>query len=178
MPRPAMRYGGRPVRRSPSIQAWPACVRTYPVITLTSVVLPAPLGPIRPWMEPLSTSSDTPSTALTPPKCRCRLSRRSSTGRSCSRPPTRPDDGEAAAADDPLRAEDDDEDQDHPADHVAVVEVGDADDLGESGEEEGAHHRPEDVAGPPEDREGQDLHRPRDAVLVGVHEKVQVRFQS
>src|SRR6266581_3001826 len=133
---------------------------------------------MRPWMEPFSTSSDTPSTAFTPPKCRCTLSRRSSTGGSSSRPPSRPDDREAAAADDPLRAEDDDEDQDHPADHIAIVEVGDPDDLGESGEEEGAHHRAEDVAGASEDSEGQDLHRAWDPVLVGVDEKVQVRFQA
>src|SRR5262249_54932264 len=35
---------------------------------LKSVVLPAPLGPIRPTMAPLGTSKDTPSSATMPPK--------------------------------------------------------------------------------------------------------------
>src|ERR1700746_978448 len=100
---------------------------------------------MKPCMETLSTSSDTPSTAFTPPKCRCRLSRRSSTGGSSSRPPSRPNDGEAAAAHDPLRAEDDDQDQNDPAYDIAVVEVGNTDDLREGGEEEGAYHWSEDV---------------------------------
>src|SRR3954470_15380567 len=35
---------------------------------LKSVVLPAPLGPIRPTMRPGATSNDTPSSATMPPK--------------------------------------------------------------------------------------------------------------
>ena len=34
----------------------------------TSVVLPAPLGPMSAWISPRSTSSETPSVATTPPK--------------------------------------------------------------------------------------------------------------
>src|SRR5690348_3422248 len=38
------------------------------VTTLKSVVLPAPLGPIRPTMQPCGTSKLTPSRATRPPK--------------------------------------------------------------------------------------------------------------
>src|SRR5690242_429828 len=89
-------------------------------MTFTSVVLPAPFGPIRPWIDPCSTSSDTPSTARTPPKCRWMSSRRRSTG-AREWPPRGPDYGEAAAADDALRSEDDDRDQKDPGDDVDVV---------------------------------------------------------
>src|ERR1700692_2033107 len=90
-------------------------------MTFTSVVLPAPLGPMRPWIDPSSTSSDTPSTARTPPKCRWTLSRRRSTDSSSTRPPTGSDDGEAASADDALRPEDDHGDQEEAGDDVDVV---------------------------------------------------------
>ena len=40
-----------------------------PAITLNRVVFPAPLGPIRPVIVPLSISRVAPSTAWNPPKC-------------------------------------------------------------------------------------------------------------
>ena len=40
-----------------------------PARRLNSVVLPAPFGPISPTMSPRSTDSETPSTAVMPPKC-------------------------------------------------------------------------------------------------------------
>ena len=40
-----------------------------PVITLKAVVLPAPLGPMRPMISPLFTSRLRSSTATTPPNC-------------------------------------------------------------------------------------------------------------
>src|SRR5438309_3075144 len=39
-----------------------------PVITLNSVVLPAPLGPISPVTRPAPASRSTPDSAITPPK--------------------------------------------------------------------------------------------------------------
>jgi len=47
-----------------------------PAITLKSVVLPAPFGPIRPVILPFSKERVTPSTARKPPKWRWRLSTR------------------------------------------------------------------------------------------------------
>src|SRR5260370_7709632 len=87
-------------------------------MTLTSVVLPAPLGPISPWIDPCSTSSDTPSTARTPPKCRWTLSRRRSTDSCSTRPPKGPDDGQPSPADDALWPEHDHRDQEGTSAHV------------------------------------------------------------
>src|SRR5579872_1191955 len=131
-------------------------------MTLTSVVLPAPFGPIRPWIDPCSTSSDTPSTAWTPPKWRWTLSRRSSTG-ARSRPPGRPHDRQAAAPDDSLRTENDDHDQEQAAEDVDVV-LRALKDPGKQRDDHRAHHRSEDEAGAPEDGKGQDLHGARDVV--------------
>src|SRR5258708_1337682 len=52
-----------------------------PVSWLTSVVLPAPLGPIRAWISPGRTSIDTESVATSPPKrlTRCRVESSGST---------------------------------------------------------------------------------------------------
>src|SRR6267378_1905823 len=120
MPSPAMRWAGRPASLSDPIHACPDSNGTYPVITLTRVVLPAPLGPMRPWIAPSSTSSDTPSTACTPPKWRVTSSSRSSTD-SRPRPPRGSHQGEPAAADDSLRPKHDDRDQEDAGEDVDVV---------------------------------------------------------
>src|SRR5689334_16214181 len=114
-----MRWAGRPVRSSFSSQARPDWNRTYPVMTLTSVVLPAPFGPISPCIDPFSTSSDTPSTARTPPKWRWTSSRRRSTDPGPG-PPRGPDQRQASPADDALRPEDDDRNQEDTDRHVEV----------------------------------------------------------
>src|SRR5882672_11883964 len=147
-------------------------------MTLTSVVLPAPLGPIRPWVDPPSTSSDTPSTARTPPKCRWILSRRRSMGSSPTRPPWRPDDGQAAATDDALRAKDDHGDQERAGDDVDVDPLG-LEDPRQQRDDQGADDRPEHVAASAEHGKSQDLHRARHAVLsiARINEEVQVRFK-
>src|SRR5260370_4205058 len=132
-------------------------------MTLTSVVFPAPLGPIKRWIEPCSTSSDTPSTARTPPKCRWTLSRRRSTGVP-ARPPPRPDDREAAAADDALRPENDDRDQEDPGDDVDV-RLGLLEDPGQARHHERAEHRAHEVPAPAQHRERQDLQCSRAPVL-------------
>src|SRR6266853_3117429 len=146
-------------------------------MTLTSVVLPAPLGPIKPWIEPCSTSSDTPSTARTPPKCRWTLSRRRSTDIP-ARPPPGPDDREAAAADDALRPENDYRDQEDPGDDVDV-RLGLLEDPGQARHHQGADHRSHEVSAPAQHGEREDLHCSRDPVLLvaRVDEKIEVRFQ-
>src|SRR2546430_5753109 len=145
-------------------------------MTLTSVVLPAPLGPIRPWIDPCATSSDTPSTARTPPKCRWTSSRRSSTD-SGSRPPRRPHDGQTAAAHDSLRPEDDDRDEEGAAENVDVI-PGAREDVGEQRDHECSHHRAENESAAAKNRKREDLHRTRDAVLrvARFDEEVQVRL--
>src|ERR1700687_5772911 len=148
-------------------------------MTLTSVVLPAPFGPIRPWIAPFSTSSDTPSTARTPPKWRWTSSSRSNTDLR-SRPPAGSDDGKAAASDDALRPEDDDRDQNQAADDVAVVETLETEGLRERGQEHSPDHRAEDVAASAQDGKREDLHGAGHAVLrvAWVNEEVEMRFET
>src|SRR5439155_19349025 len=162
MPSPAMVCGGRwasSVGVPPLASCMlPACDGIYPVTRFTSVVLPAPLGPINPKMVPSSISNDTPSTARTPPKWR-------RTSESCSRAltwtpsgrqPFRADQGEATASDDALRPEDDDEDEDDAVHDVAIRgEL--AHDLGQRGEEHGADNRTEHIRGAADHGEGKDL---------------------
>src|ERR1700674_64011 len=147
-------------------------------MTLTSVVLPAPFGPIRPWIDPCSTSSDTPSTARTPPKCRWTLSRRRSTNSIPSWPPGGPDDGQPAAADDALRPEDDDGDQEETGDDVDVS-LCLHEDPGQGCHHERTDHRTDKMTAAAEHGEAEDLHRPRHAVLLvaRVDEGLQVRLE-
>src|ERR1700738_612272 len=147
-------------------------------MTLTSVVLPAPLGALSPWIDPSSTSSDTPSTAWTPPKCRWTLSSRSSTSSIPSRPPSGPDDGQPAAADDALRPEDDDGDQEKTGDNVDVgLRLNE--DPGQGRDHQRSHHRTHEVAAAAEHGEAEDLNGARDAVLLvaRVDERLQVCFE-
>src|ERR1700722_18506517 len=60
--------GRSPVISRPSKVTTPLSGFTYPVITLKRVVLPEPLGPISPEMDPCSTSREQPERAWRPPK--------------------------------------------------------------------------------------------------------------
>src|SRR6266550_5991543 len=129
--------------------------RMYPVTMFTSVVLPAPLGPIKPKMVPSSISRDTSSTACTPPTDRLTLvSRSNALTRPPARPPARRDDGEAAPTDDALRPEDDDEDQDDAVDDVAIGGKL-AHDLGQRREEDRADDGADDVRRPSDHGKGE-----------------------
>jgi hypothetical protein len=46
----------------------PACKRSRPVMQLKSVVLPEPLGPMRPWILPAANDKEQRFAAVTPPK--------------------------------------------------------------------------------------------------------------
>src|SRR5438270_9442328 len=145
---------------------------------LTSVVLPAPLGPISPKMVPSSISTETLSTACTPPNERVTVvSCSSALTRSPARPPTRRDDGEAAPADDALRSEDDDQDQDDAIDHVAIGGKL-AHDFWQRGEEDRANDRADHVRGPANHGERQDLDGAGDAVLGGVDEEIDMGLEG
>src|SRR5207245_6811441 len=71
-PRPAIGCGLSPVMSSPSKTMEPRVGRRNPLKRLKQVVLPAPLGPIRPTISPLSTVRSTRLTAARPPKSRVR----------------------------------------------------------------------------------------------------------
>src|SRR5262245_37769520 len=64
----------------PSSRMRPAVGLSTPVSRLTTVVLPAPFGPINAWRAPFSILSDRPATAAMPPKCFCKATVSSTTG--------------------------------------------------------------------------------------------------
>ena len=67
-PRLAMAWDESPSSRSAPSRIWPPSARVSPLITLKSVVLPAPFGPMRPVIEPGATESVQSASAVTPPK--------------------------------------------------------------------------------------------------------------
>ena len=70
MPSRAIASGVRPETRTPENRTSPAESGSIPLIRLNKVLLPAPLGPIRPRISPRPMSKSTLSTATKPPKCR------------------------------------------------------------------------------------------------------------
>ena len=66
-PRRQISLGGRPPMGWPSSVIDPAVGAYRPAITLKVVLLPDPLGPIRPRISPLAKPNDTASTAVKPP---------------------------------------------------------------------------------------------------------------
>ena len=70
MPRCTTRYVGVRSSDFPSNTSSPDCGLYSRVITLKSVVFPAPFGPISPTISPGSASIETSSSATIPPNCR------------------------------------------------------------------------------------------------------------
>src|SRR5262249_20958028 len=70
MPRRQTSDGGSPEMRSRLKRISPALSAVTPVIRLKTVLLPAPLGPMRPWIDPAATVIGRSATACTPPKRR------------------------------------------------------------------------------------------------------------
>src|SRR5215210_1883013 len=66
-PQRARRCGARPSNETPSTSTAPAAGAANPLITLNSVVLPAPFGPTSPH-TPFPNSTETQSSGFTPPK--------------------------------------------------------------------------------------------------------------
>src|SRR2546430_3358802 len=135
----------------PSKRTRPASGRTWPVIRLKSVVLPAPFGPMIAVTRPAATVRLTPPTAAKPPNALCR-SRTSSTAEAppCALPERDGRTGEATGA----AEQPDDEDR---AEHERpVLGVGD-DLLVEEDQRERADARAEERAHPAEQRHDQHL---------------------
>src|SRR5436190_24316771 len=68
MPRLMMVCGARPAISSPRKRIDPAVGAKVPDSMLKIVLLPEPLGPIRPTISPSATSNETLLTAVKPPK--------------------------------------------------------------------------------------------------------------
>src|SRR4029450_9601099 len=62
-----MRCAGSPVMSRPSSRTRPSVGGSSPLTVLNSVVLPAPLGPMRPTISPAETFTLTPVSAARPP---------------------------------------------------------------------------------------------------------------
>src|SRR5215212_5316764 len=159
-----MTCGFRPLRRRPSKVIVPVVGANVPVIRLTRVVLPAPLGPIRPTISFWRRSKLTPCTATTPPNRRLTPSTRSTTssGIGASGLPT----GEAAPQQisarrgaalhehqDAARHEQHDQDDEQREDGGLPLEHGIAageypQQLAKREQHEGAHPRPPDRPDP------------------------------
>src|SRR2546426_12454250 len=85
---PADLRRAKPDVRSPLKKTSPAVSGITPVMRLKTVLLPAPLGPIRPWIAPRVTVMEKSATASKPPNRRetPRSSRSKDGSRSCGRP--------------------------------------------------------------------------------------------
>src|SRR2546430_2766729 len=122
---------------------------------LTSVVFPAPFGPMRPKACFAAIARSTSATAATPPKRLSSLTVSSNIGGS--------DPGQVACLADlgerrePARKVDDDAEQDQALEDVAVV-LQRTKDLREGGEEGRAQDRAEDRGRAADDGEHEDLH--------------------
>src|SRR3712207_6458368 len=103
MPARVTRCGDQPVMSVPSNSIVPAVGFSRPVTRLKTVVLPAPLGPISPVIEPGSTPNVQSRTAWTPPNSR--LSCRSASIRARSRWQSRTDGDHVQLHASPRRAE-------------------------------------------------------------------------
>src|ERR671930_323208 len=69
MPKATRVCGANAEMSMPRTSTCPLVAGKRPQMRLTMVLLPEPLGPIRPQISPCATARSTPSTARTPPKC-------------------------------------------------------------------------------------------------------------
>src|SRR5438067_450206 len=170
--------GFLPTIERPSKATSPRVGCIIPVITLNSVVLPAPFGPIKPWISPTSTWMVTSRSAMRPPNClvTCSTSRSAIVGlpqrvrclgslrHACAGHRHRSSqlDRASLARDEALWAEDHHDDQDGAEDEETIVlerrrpgsdELGNDDDRGGTEDRSAdASHAAEDHSGEHEDR--------------------------
>src|SRR5579885_1363105 len=158
MPRAAISCGARFWISSPRKRMRPAAIAALPVTALKSVVLPAPLGPMRAQTSPAATAKETASTALRPPK-RTVTSARSRRGAASAVIILVAEDGvePRQQARQPARQEEDDEDDEEAEDQLLEPrEIGE--DLRRRRDDDGAEHGAGEAGEPThhDDRELQD----------------------
>src|SRR3989442_810484 len=156
-PRVATWSGRRPPMFSPFHSTAPALAGASRAITLRSVVLPEPFGPMMPTTSPGATANDTFETAMRPLK-RLVTARTSS---STPRPPRHERSHDATGHDE------DRKDQDGAVEHRAQL-AAQVDDVRQPGEDERANDRSGQRALAAEQDHGQDLHRLVDAQVAGI----------
>src|SRR5438132_3417220 len=141
----------------------------------TSVVLPAPFGPISPNTCCGAIARSTSATACTPPK---RLEMRSHSS-NIGRPDLLQLSGLAQFGErhQPARQIDDHEHQDEAGEDVAVL-LERPQDLGQRGEECRAHDRPRDAGRPADHGEHENLDRAGEAEVAGLYGKIEMRREA
>src|SRR5712691_3867684 len=148
----AIRWGGRPVSGRPRNLTRPPLGGRKPVIRLKQVVIPAPLGPIKPAIVPSSTEKLTSLTAVRPPN---RTVRASTSSRDTAHPALTRASPESPQ---PLWHEDDrgheERAEDHEARPLRHPQV-----FGHEREDEGAEDRSRDTALTAHDDHADDGHR-------------------
>src|SRR5260221_989955 len=170
MPRRASWSGRMRVTSAPAKVIAPPSARKWPEIRLISVVFPAPFGPISPNTMPWGTARSTAFTATTPPNRFVRPTV-SSNIRSPHLAETR------GAADveqrhQAARQVHDDHDEDRALQDVAIF-LERLERRRQRRQERGPEDRAEHVRDAARDREHQDLHRAREAVLVRLEREVE-----
>src|SRR5437763_2004543 len=186
-------WGLRPTIGLPSSRISPEVGTSSPVTRLKNVVLPAPLGPMRPWIWPVATVRSTPSRAASPPN---RLVSLRTSSRGTLPAPSEPEPerapgpemepgpsgrsigglqfhGTAPAGNDALGPVDHDDDQHRSEDEEAVLlkaRDDGADDLRHDHDDGGPHDRPPDVAHPTQHDHRQDEDRGPQGEAIRAHE--------
>src|SRR6267142_631267 len=174
MPRRQISDGRSPEIRSRLKRISPAVRGMTPVIRLKAVLLPAPLGPMRPWIEPGATVMERSATACRPPKRRetPRSSRSKAGSCGCRRPRTHSAEqatGRAGKRHEPLRREEHRQDEDGAEDEdLVVVEL--AQELRGDRHEDRADHRPPYAAGAADHREDNQQHHGLQAEIARVQD--------
>src|SRR5437016_1101796 len=156
-PRAAISSGRSLSMASPFHTTPPSLAGASPAITLSSVVLPEPFGPMVRRSSPVSTPKETFETAMRPLKRFVRPRTSSST----ARPP------HDERADDPARHDEDGEDQDRAVQHRPQLRA-EIDHVREPREHERADDRSSQRALAAEQHHRQDLHRLVDPEVTRV----------
>src|SRR5882762_5102959 len=141
-----------------------------PVSTLKNVVLPDPLGPMRPRTSPSSTVRSSPSSATTPPNLRVSALQRKSA------PMSGPTQAPQRARHDPVRPEEEDEDDERGVEQEPVL-LDDLQFLRKDDDDRGGNRQAPRVSDSPEQQDGYQDERLREAVVVRSDEPDHVRGQ-
>src|SRR5574340_1817878 len=128
-PLAAARCAGHPVMSSPRRRMAPASAFRSRLVMLSSVVFPAPLGPMSPITFPWASAKLTSFSALSPPKCFVTPSMTSTGDAACAGlgnllGPRRAQQAGLQAderTDQPVRQEDDDYDEQHAGQGLAIL---------------------------------------------------------
>src|SRR6267142_1458082 len=165
MPRRQISDGRSPEIRSRLKRISPAVRGMTPVIRLKTVLLPAPLGPMRPWIEPGATVMERSATACRPPKRRetPRSSRSKAGSCGCRHPRAHSAEqatGRAGKRHEPLRREEHRQDEDGAEDE----------ELRGDRHEDRADHRSPYAAGAADHREDDQQHHGLQAEIARVQD--------